>query len=226
MIGQIRIVGTDQVFEIGPLSCDDEVLQIDRTVESAVVIHNIDRRDIVVVSGLPDQFMHGLADGKTFFDLDIIRRHVAADLVVFIRQDHTDIFFVVVIQHTDQFFLDRLVQIFQDIGSVIGVHFVDDLDGTLQTEFFQILVGIFDIGEDLGCVFRTEQRIDLFAFFRCQKYPGIGDIILMIVRQSAQQFFFRKIAAEYIQQFGNIVLFFDRFFFHRTPPSSMHTAYI
>ena len=84
MILDIRIRVADQVLKVCILSCDDQVLQIDRTVKFILVIDHIDRGNIVVFPCLLDQFPHRLTDRQVIVDHDKVGGHTASDLILIV----------------------------------------------------------------------------------------------------------------------------------------------
>ena len=84
MILDIRIGVADQVLKVRILSCNDQVLQIDRSVKFILVIDHIDRRNIVVLSRLLDQFPHRLTDRQVIVDHDKVGGHTASDLILIV----------------------------------------------------------------------------------------------------------------------------------------------
>ena len=68
---------TDQFLKIDVIPRHDQILQIQCTVEGTVFIAHIHRIDIVVILGLSNHFLHGLPDGKSLFNHDEVRRHLA-----------------------------------------------------------------------------------------------------------------------------------------------------
>ena len=84
MVHDIRVRVTDNVLKIRILSRNDQIFQIDRAVKLIFLIDHIDRRDIVVLSRLLDQFAHRLADRQMVVDHDEVGRHAATDLVIIV----------------------------------------------------------------------------------------------------------------------------------------------
>ena len=84
MILDIRIGVADQVLKVRILSCDDQILQIDRSVKLIFLINHIDRGDIVVLSCLLDQFPHCLTDRQVIVDHNKVGSHAATDLILIV----------------------------------------------------------------------------------------------------------------------------------------------
>ena len=84
MVLDIRVRVADQVLKVCILSCNDQVLQIDRSVKFILVIDHIDRRNIVVLSCLLDQFPHCLTDRQVIVDHDKVGGHTASDLILIV----------------------------------------------------------------------------------------------------------------------------------------------
>ena len=79
-------IGGDGAFaEGGSLPCQDQVLQIDGAAEYALFVHHVQSGDIVIFLALSDQLFHGLFDGETAENGDVVGGHQASDFIVPVR---------------------------------------------------------------------------------------------------------------------------------------------
>ena len=80
------------------LARDDQILQIDRTVEFLIAVYDKNGRDIVILSCLGYQRTHGFLHRKMILDHDIVGGHPASDFFLIERIDHLDIMSRFIIQ--------------------------------------------------------------------------------------------------------------------------------
>ena len=126
MVEQIRIGVADERIQRHVFPRNDQILEVDRAAEAVSTVDDIDRCDIVVFTGLPNQLVHSLANGKALVDADVIGGDETADLVVIIGIDEQDRGLGLVIDHRAQLDLDAFVDVLPQVDRVVRVHFVDD----------------------------------------------------------------------------------------------------
>ena len=99
VVEQIRIGVADERIQRHVFPRNDQILEVDRAAEAVSAVDDIDRCDIVVFTGLPNQLVHGLPNGKALVDADVIGGDETADLVVIIGIDEQDRGLGLVIDH-------------------------------------------------------------------------------------------------------------------------------
>ena len=159
MICYIRIRCTDDIFQCILLSCNDQIFQIDSTIELIILIYYVNSRYIVIFTRLPDQFSHGLADGQILMDHNKIGCHQTTDFIILIRLQHLNVMAGFLIHHADQFFLGGIIQLIQDIHCIVRVHVRQHLCCLSKIQFLQVFIRIFNISKNLSNPFRSQQRI-------------------------------------------------------------------
>ena len=182
----IGIAAADDPAQRIVFTGDDQILQVDGPGKDAAAVHHIQRGDVVVLTGLPHQLVHGAADGQCVRDADEIAAHAAADLLLMKGQQPPDILPGVVVQMGGQglfLLLRKLPQHIQRIRRVhVGYHFCRQI----CRKFRQKAGGIVQIGEYLQRlgVQLPEQPLPLRIR---QQGDGLGHISLVIVLQQLRQ---------------------------------------
>ena len=181
----IGIAAADDPAQRIVFTGDDQILQVDGPGKDAV--HHIQRGDIVVLTGLPHQLVHGAADGQCVRDADEIAAHAAADLLLMKGQQPPDILPGVVVQMGGQSLLLLRRKLPQHIQRIRRVHVGDHRRRQIRRKFRQEAGGIVQIGEYL-CqrpgIQLPEQPLPLRIR---QQGDGLGHIPLVIVLQQLRQ---------------------------------------
>ena len=205
----VRHIGVrpgDELLEAVVRPGDDEVFQIDGTVELLVLVHDIEGGDVVVLAGLLHQLTHGLPDGHVLPDADVVGGHAAADLVFSIGQQHLHVLGGVLVQLADDLGLILFLEVVQCIHSVVRVHVRDDLCGLLAGQLLQVRFRVIQIGEDLGHTLHAQHGVELLAFVGRQGLEGVGKVILMVIGELFGQLSLRQAAVDEVEYLLLVVL--------------------
>ena len=221
MIIDTRIRSGNNVIQIVPLSGPDQILQINRPIKMVVFIFYIDCLNIIILPRLANQLRHGLPNGQVISDENIVGGHETSDLILIIRQNQLNIPAGLIIHETDQLLLNNLINLFQNIDGVIGIHLRNNLCRSLDRNLLQILIRIFQISKNLGGLLRSQDPVHTAPFLTGKLLHGSGDIIFMIIVQKIQQFLFTDITPYDLYQFFLIIRILSSPVFHVTPPSSI-----
>ena len=206
MVGHIGVRPGDELLEAVVRPGDDEVFQIDGTVELLVLVHDIEGGDVVVLAGLLHQLTHGLPDGHVLPDADVVGGHAAADLVFSIGQQHLHVLGGVLVQLADDLGLVLFLKVVQRIHSVVRVHVRDDLCGLLAGQLLQVGLRVIQIGEDLGHTLHAQHGVELLAFIGRQGLEGVGKVILMVIGELFGQLCLRQAAVDEVEYLLLVVL--------------------
>ena len=205
-VRDIGIGADDQAFQAFLCPGNDEVFQVDGTVEVLVFVHHIQGGDVVVFSGLLYQLAHRLPDGHIVFDGDVVGGHSAADLILVIREQHLHIFHRVFVQLVDDLVFIGIVKVFQCVHRIVRVHVGNDLCGFVAGQLLQIRLGIVQIGKDLGNGIDAQNGIERLTFSGGQYLQRIRQILFMVIRQFFGQFCLGQTAVNDAQNFLYIIL--------------------
>ena len=105
----------------------------------------------------------------------------------------------------DQLLFVVLFQIFQRVHRVVRVHAGNDLGRLIRRQFFQIRLGIVQIGEDFCHTIHTQDRIEFLPFVRHQLFQRIGQIVFMVIRQLFGDLFCGQTAMDDMEYFFQII---------------------
>ena len=205
MVGHVGVVPGDQLFQLLVRAGNDEILQVDGTVELVFLVHDVKGGDVVVLARLFHQLTHGLTDGHILSDADVVGGHAAADLVLTVGEQHPNILGGVLIQLFDDLVLILFFEVIQHVHCIVRVHVRDDLRGLLGGQFFQVRLRIVEVGEDLGHSLDTQHRVQLLTLVRRQGRQRIGKVVLVVVGQTLSQFLLRKAAVDEVQDLFLVV---------------------
>ena len=139
---------TDQILQIHMGSGSNQILQIQSTVKRFIFIIHIYRIYIVIVFSLRNQLLHGFLHSHTLANRDKVCGHFTTDFILFIGLNQSDIVHTFLINEAYQLLSNLFINIFQDVYRIIGVHVFDDFRSLFQLNFFEILRGILQIGEN------------------------------------------------------------------------------
>ena len=215
---------TDQRIQVCISSSHDQIFQINRAIESVIIIFYIDCSDIIVLFCFCNELPHCLLHGQTSADLDEVRRHLAANLILFIGTDQLDVFLGLFIHQFNQLFTFRLIYFFQNIYSIIRIHVLDNICCLFQLDLFQILSYIIYIGKYLGHSLHAQYLIELLTLFFIEFVQCRSDIIIMVIIYFLRNAFIRLTTTDQIHQFFDIIRLFYYFIFHNFAPFSIFSA--
>ena len=94
--------GDYQLIKRMILTCNDKILQIDRSIEFLIIIYHKNCRDSVILSCLGYQSAHRTFYGKMIVYYDAVCGHPASDFFIVKSIDHFYIMTYIVIQKFDQ----------------------------------------------------------------------------------------------------------------------------
>ena len=196
MVIYIRVRSHDQGFELGIVSRPDQVFQVDHAIELLILVNDIDRRDIIVLIRLTDEFFHRLLDRQVILHHDEVRGHLRSDLIVLVGLDELDVLGTLIIHQGDDLLLRLFIDFFEYVNSIVGVHVLDDLRSTLDIELGDVLFRIFEVCEDIGSLLGAEDMVQFFTFFFGDELKRIRDVALMVVFEFRTKFSVRLIGTD------------------------------
>ena len=188
MVEQIGIGVADERIQRHVFPRNDQILEVDRAAEAVSTVDDIDRCDIVVFTGLPNQLVHGLANGKALVDADVIGGDETADLVVIIGIDEQNRGLGLVVDHRAQLDLDAFVDALPQVDRVVRVHFVDDRGQLVDADLVDVLDRIVNVGDDLGQPFRVQCAVQQVALGTVQIFQTLRDVVVVVIPQLLPHF--------------------------------------
>ena len=195
-----RVAFADDIIKRHIISCNDQILQFKCTGVFAVLVYYINGIDIVIVVRLFDNGPHRFLDRKTFRNRHVVRGHHAADLVFLEGLDQSDILSRILIHHGDQLLLLLLViEIFQSIDRIVGVHVFEDVRRLLQRQLFQIFRYVINIRKNFGYTLHTENSVQLLSALGVQLLQRFRNVVFMVIIQRIADFLVRLSALDDLQ---------------------------
>ena len=179
----IRIGTQDDISQIIVLPRKDQLFQINRSRKTAVSIHHVHGHDIVMDSRLPHQFAHGLPHRKAFLNAHVIGRHVAADFLLIIGQQHFYILCDRPLQLLHDPSLLARIQLFQNIHRIVRIHQRNDSCRILDRKLLDILLRFIEIRKHLRRLCDSQHMVNPFSLRPAQIFQKFRDIILMVIGQ-------------------------------------------
>ena len=195
----------DQILQLRALAGDDQILEIDRAVERTVAVEGVQGGDIVVIGGLPHERAHGLLDRQILADGNVVRRHLAADLVIVVRADQMDILRRVGVHQLQQLAPLVVVELVEHVDGVVRVHALQHVGGALGIQFLDIRADVVQIGEHVAHPVDAEDAVQPLALALSQLGERLGDIAVVIVVEGLAQLADRAAAADQAGQFLGVV---------------------
>ena len=206
VVGHIGVRPRDELFKPVVRAGNDEVFQVDGTIELVVLVHDVQGGDVVILARLLHQLAHRLPDGHILPDGDVVGGHAAADLILTVGEQHPDILGGVPVQLADDLGLVLFFEVVQRVHRIVRVHVGDDLCRLFRGQLFQIRLCIVEVGEDLRHPLDAQHRVQLLALVRRQRRQRIGQVVFVVVGKLFRQLCLRQTAVDEVQDLFLVVL--------------------
>ena len=200
MRGNGRKVSADERIQLNRIAGDNQILQVNRAVEGAVVIADKEGGDVIVLLCLRNQRAHGLLDAEVAVDGDEIGRHGTADFIRPIGADKLDI----VLRFRIELFNQRASQFgrygFQRVNGVVGIHRFNDGRGVILRKLAQIFSGIADKGKYIADAPDAQQTIQTRTLMGIELLKRGGDIAFVCVGERDLKLFIGLLAVHQLDE--------------------------